>query len=357
MEESSGESSGELPAPRARQWISKKRHSIPLALLALGLVTVIIAVISPWPSALLIRALFESEARKTVAEMEPYSPVEGLDETLNVAYATDGPGAGGSDTTLDVFSPSDSSGPLPTVVWMHGGAWISGSKENVNPYARILASKGFTTVTVNYTVAPDATYPVALNQLNTALGFLIDNAQELRIDPNRIVIAGDSAGSQYTSQLATAITSPVYAEKVGLTPALTPDQLRAVVLTCGIYDVSGIPDAPGLGGWGFRAALWAYLGTKDWSNTPGGELMSTLDDVTADFPTAWITGGNGDPLTATQSQPLAAKLTSLGVDVTTVFYPEDHVPSLPHEYQFRLDFEDAQTALDSMVQFLETVTR
>jgi len=362
MGESSGELSGQSPGivpatPRARQWIFKKRHSIPLALLTLGLVTVIVAVISPWPSALLIRALFESEARKTVAEMESYAPVDGIDETLNVAYATDGPGAGSSATTLDVFSPSDSSGPLPTVVWIHGGAWISGSKENVNPYARILASKGFTTVTLNYTVAPDATYPVALNQLNTALGFLIDNAQELRIDPNRIVIAGDSAGSQYTSQLATAITSPVYAEKVGLTPALTPDQLRAVVLTCGIYDVSGIPDAPGLGGWGFRAALWAYLGTKDWSNTPGGELMSTLDDVTADFPTAWITGGNGDPLTATQSQPLAAKLASLGVDVTTVFYSEDHVPSLPHEYQFKLDFEDAQTALDSMVQFLETVAR
>ncbi len=343
--------------PSSRPWIAKKRHAIPLALLGLGLATALVATISPWPSALLIRALFESEARKTLAELEPYAPTEGIDETLNVAYATDGPGSGSSDTTLDAFSPSDSSGPLPTVVWIHGGAWISGSKENVNPYTRILASKGYTAITLNYTVAPDATYPVALNQLNTALGYLIDNAEELRIDPSRIVIAGDSAGSQYASQLATAITSPVYAEKVGLTPALTPDQLKAVVLTCGIYDVSGIPDAPGLGGWGFRAALWAYLGTKAWSETPGGELMSTLDDVTADFPTAWITGGNGDPLTATQSRPLAAKLTSLGVDVTTVFYPDDHVPSLPHEYQFKLDFEDAQTALDSMEQFLERVTR
>jgi acetyl esterase/lipase len=345
-----------------RPWLAKKRHSIPLALLGLGLVTAVIAAVNPWPSALLIRALFEAEARSTVTEMTPYVPASGIDEQLDVPYATSGPGAGTADTTLDVFSPTDSSGgdstgPLPTVIWIHGGAWISGSKTNVDPYLRILASKGYTTVGLNYTVAPDAIYPVAITQLNEALAYLVANAAELRIDPDRIVIAGDSAGSQYTSQLATMITSPAYAAKVGLTPALTPDQLRAVILTCGIYDVTGIPDAPGLGGWGFRVALWSYLGTKDWSTTTGGELMSTLDDVTADFPTTWITGGNGDPLTATQSQPLADKLDSLGVDVTTVFYPADHVPSLPHEYQFHLDGVDAQNALTSMVAFLGTVTR
>ncbi len=333
------------------RWIARKRHWVPLAFLSLGVAVVMFSIVSPWPAALVIRALFESEAKKTVAEMEPYVPADGLEEHLDVAYAD-----GGSDTTLDVFSPTSSSGPLPTVVWIHGGAWISGDKVNVDPYVRILASKGYTTVALNYTVAPEASYPVALTQLNEALAFLVANADEYRIDPDRIVIAGDSAGSQYTSQLATMVTSPTYAEKVGLVPALSPEQLRAVILTCGIFDVKGIPDAPGLGGWGFRVSLWAYLGTKDWSNTPGGELMSTLDDVTADFPTTWITGGNGDPLTATQSQPLAERLTGLGVDVTTVFYPDDHVPALPHEYQFHLDGDDAQNALTSMVEFLGTVT-
>ena len=333
-------------------WIARKRHWIPLALLGLGAAVAVFSIVSPWPAALLIRSVFQDDAKKTVAEMEPYVPTAGLEEHLDVAYAD-----GGSDTTFDVFSPSDSTGPLPTVVWIHGGAWISGSKENVDPYVRILASKGYTTVALNYTVAPEASYPVAITQLNEALAFLVANADEYRIDPDRIIIAGDSAGSQYTSQLATMVTSPEYAEKVGLTSALSPDQLRAVILTCGIYDVKGIPDVPGIGGWGFRIALWAYLGTKDWSNTVGGEVMSTLDDVTADFPTTWITGGNGDPLTATQSKPLAEKLTSLGVAVTTVFYPDDHVPSLPHEYQFHLDDGDAQNALASMVEFLGTVTQ
>jgi acetyl esterase/lipase len=210
---------------------------------------------------------------------------------------------------------------------------------------------------LNYTVAPDATYPTAVIQLNDALGFIADHAAQYRIDPTRIVLAGDSAGGQFVSQLATMITNPAYAAQVGIEPTLSPDQVRGVILNCGVYDVKGIPDAPGLGGWGFRVALWAYLGTKDWAGTPGDRDMSTIDDVTADFPTTWISGGNADPLTATQSKPMAARLTELGVDVTGLFFPEDTTPGLQHEYQFHLDNPNAQKALASTLDWLATVTK
>lgn len=331
--------------------MGRKRHGIPVILLGMGVFVALISVVSPWPTALIIRAAFEDQAAKTVKEMQAYQPAAGIGQKLDVPY-----GADGKNTTFDVFSPANSAGLLPTVMWIHGGAWISGDKANVRPYARILASHGYTVVAVNYTVAPEAVYPVAVTQLNDALGFLTAHADQYRIDTDRIVIAGDSAGSQYTAQLATMITSPVYAAQVGLTPAISPNQVRGVVLNCGIYDVNGIPDAPGIGGWGFRTALWAYLGTKDWSNTRGGQLMGTLDDVTADFPTTWISGGNADPLTANQSEPLAARLTKLGVDVTSVFYPKNTEPALPHEYQFHLDFDASKSALSSTIAFLDRVT-
>ena len=331
--------------------MARRRHGIPVILLGMGVFVALISVVSPWPTALIIRAAFEDQAAKTVKEMQAYQPAAGIGQKLDVLY-----GADGKNTTFDVFSPANSAGLLPTVMWIHGGAWISGDKANVRPYARILASHGYTVVAVNYTVAPEAVYPVAVTQLNDALGFLTAHADQYRIDTDRIVIAGDSAGSQYTAQLATMITSPVYAAQVGLTPAISPNQVRGVVLNCGIYDVNGIPDAPGIGGWGFRTALWAYLGTKDWSNTRGGQLMGTLDDVTADFPTTWISGGNADPLTANQSEPLAARLTKLGVDVTSVFYPKNTEPALPHEYQFHLDFDASKSALSSTIAFLDRVT-
>ncbi len=329
-----------------KPWYRRKARVIPLAALALGVIAALVWTLSPWPASLLIRAMFESNAVKTVQEMEPYVPDAPLDQHLDVTY--------GDGEQLDVFSTG--SAPLATVVWIHGGAWISGSKENVRPYVQILASHGYTTVALNYTVGPEATYPTALTQLNDALGFLVEHAAEYNIDPDRIVIAGDSAGANLTSQLALLSTSASYASTVGIEPALTKEQLRAVILNCGIYDVSGIPNAPGLGGWGFRVALWAYLGEKDWSNTPGGEQMSTLDYVTADFPETWISGGNDDPLTPAQSEKFAARLSELDVPVTTVFYPKDHVPALPHEYQFHLGLADAQSALDSTVAFLDRVT-
>jgi acetyl esterase/lipase len=330
-----------------RPWFRRPSRVIPTALLASGVIVGIVALVSPWPAALLIRAVFDKGASDTYAEMERYAPTDGVAEQLDVPY-----GPGGADTTFDVFTPDSGTGALTTIVWIHGGAWISGEKHDVRPYVRMLAAEGYTTVSLNYTVAPESAYPTAVTQLNDALAFLVAHADEYRIDPDRIVIAGDSAGANLTSQLAVITTNPAYATEVGISPALDPEQLLAVILNCGIYDVSEIPNAPGIGGWGFRIALWSYLGARDWEGTPGDREMSTLDWVTADFPTTWISGGNGDPLTATQSRPLAEKLAGLGVSVETVFYADDNEPSLPHEYQFHLDFEDARAAFQSTLDFL-----
>ena len=333
-------------------WIRRRSSKVGVIALALGVIAGLIWTLSPWPATLMIRALFDKDAASTVDEMERYATDVPLTESLDEQY-----GDSGTNTSFDVYSPAGSTGPLTTVVWIHGGAWISGDKSNVAPYVRKLAAEGFTVVAVNYTVSPEAIYPAAITELNEALAYLLDNADRLRIDPDNIVFAGDSAGSQLSAQLATAITNPTFASTMGMTPSLSADQLQAVVLNCGIYDVSGIPNAPGLGGWGFRVALWAYIGVKDWSNTPGGEQMSVIDDVTAEFPRTWISGGNADPLTATQSVPFAQRLTELGVETTTLFYPDDQVEQLPHEYQFHLDFEQARSAFTSTVQFLHGINQ
>ncbi|BDI21391.1 alpha/beta hydrolase [Herbiconiux sp. L3-i23] len=321
--------------------------------IALGalLGTVIYSLVSPWLPALLIRAVFEKGAADTVEEMLPFVPADGYTSDYDIAYAGAGP-----DTTLDVFS-ADGNGPLPTVVWIHGGAWISGDKRDVAPYLKMIAAEGYTAIGLNYTIAPEATYPTAIDQLNEALRYILDNAADLRVDPSRIVLAGDSAGSQLASELATITTNPEFAARADVVPALRPEQLRGVVLNCGVYDLDELAaGAHGIVGWGFKSALWAYTGERDWSNTPAGDQMSTIDFVTADFPATFVTGGNGDPLTDGQSKPLAERLTSLGVDVTALFWPADTTPALPHEYQFHLDFDEAHTALAGTLAFLATVT-
>lgn len=305
---------------------------------------------TPWPSALLIRGVFDRGGAETVAEMQPYVPATGVDELGVFSY-----GDGSADETLSAFSASGA-GPLPAVVWVHGGAWISGQREDVEPYLRILAAEGYTSIGLNYTVGPEASYPTAVTQLNTALAYINAHATELRVDPTRIVLAGDSAGAQLASQLAVLTTNTEYSDLLGIKPALSPDQLVGVVLNCGVYDLRRMADLTGVAAWGFKTALWAYTGTKDWSATYAGATMSTIDFVTEDFPPTFISGGNGDGLTWLQSVPMAEKLKSEHVDVTELFWAEPHVPALPHEYQFHLDYPEAQTALRETLAFLATTT-
>ncbi len=324
-----------------------------LTVVAIGAVVGIVVTSSPWPSALLIRSVFEQGGTATATAMQDHVPDVALEERLGIQYSD---GSAGNDTTLDVFRPDDATEPLPAVFWVHGGAWISGHKSDVDPYLRILAAEGYVTIGANYTVGPDALYPTAVHQLNEALAYIDVHADELGIDPKRIIIAGDSAGGQLASQLATMTTNPFYADLVGIRPALDADQLVGVVLNCGVYDLEAMAELNGISAWGFKIALWSYTGTQNWSDEAPGLTMSTIEFVTADFPATYITGGNGDGLTWVQSVPMYNRLTELGVDVTGRFYPADHEPALPHEYQFQLDLDDAQTALRDTIAFLRDVS-
>lgn len=329
----------------------RRRKTVLWVILAVVAIIAVVVTVTPWPSAMAIRAVFTKGGDETAAEMDRHVPDTALTEQLDIAYGDDG-----VDTTMDVFTPASATGPLPTVVWIHGGAWVSGSKENVDPYMRILASEGYTTIAVNYTLGPEGVYPLAVNQINDALAYIDANAAELNVDPTQIVLAGDSAGGQLASQMATLMTNPDYAEIMDITPALDADQVVATVLNCGVYDLAALAALDGIVGWGLKSSMWAYAGTRTWAEDSTGSTMSTVNWVTEDFPTTYISGGNGDGLTWLQSIPMAQRLDELGVDVTTLFWPAPHEPALPHEYQFHLDMPDAQTALQKTIDFLDAHT-
>lgn len=336
-------------ARRRRRW--RRLWTALSVVVGVVLVVGIVGSLTPWPSAMLIRAVFEMGGTATAEEMDRHQPDAEIRQTLGVPYAD-----GGAATTLDVFTQALAGERRPTVVWIHGGAWISGESANVDPYLRILAAEGYTTIAVNYTLGPEGVYPVAVTELNDALAYIVQHADELNVDPTQLVLAGDSAGAQLASQLATLVTNPSYAGLLGIRPALSADQLSGVILNCGVYDLRAMAELQGLPAWGFKIALWAYTGTKNWSEESSGATMSTIEFVTADFPPTYISGGNGDGLTWLQSIPMAQRLHSLGVPVTELFWPAPHEPALPHEYQFHLDSPDAQTALARTIDWLAAHT-
>lgn len=307
--------------------------------------------VSPRPGSWLIRRAFHLNDMKITSALQKHTP-EGVSSYLNERYRPDDP-----DALLDVYVPTDAvtrGDHLPTVVWTHGGAWVAGTKDEWAPYFQVLASKGYTVVGLRYSLGPDATYPTALHQINDAIAWLQTHADRLHVDPDRIVLAGDSAGAQISSQYAAMVTSPEYAREVGISPSLAPAHLRGMILYCGIYDFANYFTATGLIGWGTRVSIWGYTGNRGitGSDNPALNQMSTMDHVTEAFPPAFISGGNADPLTDKQSRPFANRLEQLGVDTTTLFFPEDHQPPLSHEYQFDLDGAAGQRALTESLRFL-----
>jgi len=257
------------------------------------------------------------------------------------------------DARLDCFFPASIEGTadcLGTVIWIHGGAWIAGDKAQLSSYFRILAGQGFTVIGVNYPLAPAARYPSPVEHLHEALTWVVAHAESLHVDADRLVLAGDSAGAQLAAQLTAMITCPDYATAVAIPPTIRPDQLRGVVLFCGIYDVS-LLEFKGRRSWFLRTIVWAYSGADRVEGNPAADLICVPRWVTAAFPRPFVSVGNGD-LLLDHSLALVDALGACGVEADTLFFADDHRPKLGHEYQFDSSLEAFDQAFDRLVAYL-----
>ena len=102
----------------------------------------------------------------------------------------------GRSLKADIYYPENSSQKYPGIILVHGGGWISGSKENEKFLAQELASKGYVAMAINYSLSDDAKYPTAVEDIQDALKFLKKHRKEFSLNKNKIAIGGNSAGAQ-----------------------------------------------------------------------------------------------------------------------------------------------------------------
>lgn len=114
---------------------------------------------------------------------------------------------------LDIYTPPDAR-DVPVVVFMHGGSWAFGDKSLVHPdgalgqYTTFLINHGYAVASVNYTLVGQGTYPVQVQDVKSALGYLRDHADFFGIDPDRMVMMGDSAGGHLALAVGTSRGDP-----------------------------------------------------------------------------------------------------------------------------------------------------
>jgi len=301
--------------------------------------------VSPRPAALIIRRVFASAGVNLAQGLERHAPAD-VDAFIDERYG-DGP-----DMLLDVYRPASRAGPLPLLLWVHGGAFVGGAKEELAGYFKLLAHDGYAVAGPRYSLAPEHRYPTPPRQMMKALEYLQANAERLGIDPNRVALAGDSAGAHIAAQLGALVTTAGYADAVDVQSTITSQQLRCLILACGPYDLALARRASSAAGSRFiQAVVWAYTGKRHFFDDPLASSWSVTNHVTSAFPPTLITVGNADPL-AQHSALLAEKLRAQRVDTETLFYPHDHAPPLGHEYQFELDTDDGQRFLERARVFL-----
>jgi acetyl esterase len=126
----------------------------------------------------------EASAANLNGEAEPVADVKDL--TV--------PGPGG-DVPVRVYTPEAGPGPLPLIVYFHGGGWVVGTLDTYDVLCRALANRsGAIVASVGYRVAPEHPFPAPLDDCEAATAALAEMAAELGADPARIGVAGDSAG-------------------------------------------------------------------------------------------------------------------------------------------------------------------
>ncbi len=130
---------------------------------------------------------------------------------------------------LDLYVPEEPVGALPTVVWVHGGAWSMGNKEY--PPIERLSARGFAVASISYRFSQEAIFPAQIHDCKAAVRWLRAHAGQYRLDPERIGAWGASAGGHLVALLGTS------GEVAGLegTVGDHPDQSSRLQAVCDYF--------------------------------------------------------------------------------------------------------------------------
>lgn len=138
----------------------------------------------------------EPNLKTKIAAPQAPQQIPGVIAQRDIAYVSNGH----ERQKLDLFLPEKGEN-LPLIVWIHGGGWVGGSKEN--PPALGFAKNGYAVASINYRFSQHAIYPAQIEDCKAAIRWLRANAAKNRINPDKIGVWGASAGGHLVALLGT----------------------------------------------------------------------------------------------------------------------------------------------------------
>lgn len=201
--------------------------------------------------------------------------------------------------SLDVYRPiGPTMGTVPVVVFFYGGNWKRGSRAQYAFVGQRLAQQGVLAIVADYRTFPHTAFPGFVEDAAGAVAWTQRHAADYGGDPQRLFVAGHSAGAQIAALIG---TDAGYLAPYGIKPR----DLAGVIGMSGPYDfeIAGYEDVFG------PEMQW-----------PRAQAVNFVD---GDEPPFLLVHGTGDTVVeAKDSQELADKLSSVGVEATLVWLPE-----------------------------------
>jgi len=145
---------------------------------------------------------------------------------------------------LDLYIP-ESEGPMPCLIWIHGGAWRTGSKEGLPRVVDMLLDHDYIIASIGYRLSSEAIFPAQIFDCKTAIRFLKINAGKYGIDPEKIAVAGSSAGGHLVALLGTSAGVPSLEDK-SMGSGNISSRVHAVVDYFGPTDFMIMDELPGI---------------------------------------------------------------------------------------------------------------
>lgn len=242
--------------------------------------------------------------------------------TPGITYLT----ASNWEAKLDVYRPA-TPGPHPTVLHIHGGGWVGGTREGTVLRMLPFLDMGYAVVNVSYRLGRVAQAPAAVEDCLCALRWIARNAKEYEFDLSRIVTTGYSAGGHL------ALTTAMIPASAGLDRQCPGSELPRVAAVVNWYGITDVVDL--LDGTNMKAYAVAWLGSA-LDRDAVARRVSPLSYVRRDLPPMLTIHGDADPTVPyTHATRLHAALQGAGVASELVTIPKGVHGNFPRAEQIR----------------------
>lgn len=223
------------------------------------------------------------------------------------------PGADGFPIRIVLYTPRNVSGPLPVIVYYHGGGWVIGSPEVYENSTLALAEEtGAVVVSVDYRLSPENKFPTAHRDGYAAYEWVKNNAASINGNPAKVAVAGESAGGNMAVWVSTMARDRGLGLPVHILSVFPVANNDLFTPSYNQYANAKPLSRPGV----------QYF-VSNYFNSPadGDSPLISLVDVTdlRGLPPVTIIGAEIDPL-QTEGMQLRDKLRSVGVSVTYQLY-------------------------------------